>query len=31
MVGMMAASPDGQGFSAVFEEFKVKSLQNPGL
>lgn len=26
MVGMMAASPDGDGFSAVFEDFKVKHL-----
>lgn len=26
MVGMMAASPDGQGFKAIFEEFSVKSL-----
>ena len=26
MVGMMAASPDGQGFKAIFEEFKIKHL-----
>ncbi|MFA8435258.1 MAG: DUF1349 domain-containing protein [Marinifilaceae bacterium] len=26
MVGMMAASPDGDGFEAVFEDFKVKHL-----
>lgn len=26
MVGLMAASPDGQGFNAVFENFKVKHL-----
>lgn len=25
-VGMMAASPDGDGFTAIFEEFKVKHL-----
>lgn len=26
MVGMMAASPDGNGFTATFEEFKIKHL-----
>ncbi len=26
MVGMMAASPDGDGFRAVFEEFSIKHL-----
>ena len=26
MVGMMAASPDGHGFKAIFEEFKIKHL-----
>jgi regulation of enolase protein 1 (concanavalin A-like superfamily) len=26
MVGMMAASPDGDGFKATFEAFKVKHL-----
>lgn len=26
MVGMMAASPDGEGFKAVFEDFKIKHL-----
>lgn len=26
MVGMMAASPDGNGFKAVFEDFKIKLL-----
>ena len=26
MVGMMAASPDGKGFEAVFENFKIKHL-----
>ncbi len=26
MVGMMAASPDGQGFHVTFDEFKVKHL-----
>jgi regulation of enolase protein 1 (concanavalin A-like superfamily) len=26
MVGMMAASPDGNGFKAVFEDFKIKHL-----
>jgi regulation of enolase protein 1 (concanavalin A-like superfamily) len=26
MVGMMAASPDGNGFKATFEAFKVKHL-----
>ncbi|MBR2301112.1 MAG: DUF1349 domain-containing protein, partial [Bacteroidaceae bacterium] len=26
MVGMMAASPDGNGFIATFEEFKIKHL-----
>jgi len=26
MVGLMAACPDGQGFNAVFEHFKVKHL-----
>jgi len=26
MVGMMAASPDGQGFSAVFENFEITHL-----
>ena len=26
MVGMMAASPDGQGFKAVFENFQIKHL-----
>ena len=26
MVGMMAACPDGNGFKATFEEFKVKHL-----
>ena len=29
MVGMMAACPDGNGFEATFEEFKIKHL--PGL
>lgn len=26
MVGMMAASPDGQGFKATFEDFKIKHI-----
>jgi hypothetical protein len=26
MVGMMAASPDGNGFKAIFEDFNVKHL-----
>ncbi len=26
MIGMMAASPDGQGFKAIFGEFKIKHL-----
>lgn len=26
MVGMMAASPDGNGFKAIFDDFKVKHL-----
>ena len=26
MVGMMAASPDGHGFKAIFEDFKIKHL-----
>lgn len=26
MVGMMAASPDGNGFKAVFEDFEVEHL-----
>jgi len=26
MVGLMAASPDGNGFKAKFESFKVKHL-----
>ena len=26
MVGMMAASPDGNGFNAIFEDFEVKHL-----
>ena len=26
MVGMMAASPDGKGFKAIFENFKIKHL-----
>ena len=26
MVGLMAASPDGKGFNATFEQFKVKHL-----
>ena len=26
MVGMMAASPDGNGFKAVFEDFEIKHL-----
>ncbi len=26
MVGMMAASPKGEGFTAIFEEFKIKPL-----
>lgn len=26
MVGLIAASPDGQGFEAKFENFKVKHL-----
>ena len=26
MVGMMAASPDGEGYKAVFENFKIKHL-----
>ena len=26
MVGMMAASPDGEGFDALFEDFSIKHL-----
>jgi len=26
MVGMMAASPDGDGFDALFEDFSIKHL-----
>ena len=25
-VGMMAASPDGEGFKAIFEDFSIKHL-----
>ncbi len=30
MVGMMAASPDGDGFKAVFEDFKISHLPDAG-
>jgi regulation of enolase protein 1 (concanavalin A-like superfamily) len=30
MVGMMAASPDGNGFKAIFEDFKIKHLPDEG-
>lgn len=26
MIGMMAASPDGDGFEAIFEDFSIKHL-----